>query len=64
MHACLPACCVQGELMVNLREARNLPVWGFPGQSNPFCRLVLGEQVGRGGEGRVAGRPFLPPHTG
>ena len=35
----------QGELTVTLREARNLPVWGFPGQSNPYCRLTLGEQA-------------------
>jgi hypothetical protein len=36
----------QGELDVVLREARNLPVWGFPGQSNPYARMLLGEQVG------------------
>lgn len=36
---------ITGELDVVLREARNLPVWGFPGQSNPYCRLILGEQV-------------------
>ena len=35
----------KGELSVNLREARTLPVWGFPGQSNPYCRLTLGEQT-------------------
>ncbi|EFJ51225.1 hypothetical protein VOLCADRAFT_88088 [Volvox carteri f. nagariensis] len=35
----------KGELGVTLREARNLPVWGFPGQSNPYVRLVLGEQA-------------------
>ncbi|KXZ50227.1 hypothetical protein GPECTOR_17g864 [Gonium pectorale] len=35
----------KGELSVALREARNLPVWGFPGQSNPYCRLVLGDQA-------------------
>ncbi|PNW86145.1 hypothetical protein CHLRE_02g074900v5 [Chlamydomonas reinhardtii] len=35
----------KGELSVTLREARNLPVWGFPGQSNPYCRLVLGDQA-------------------
>ncbi|KAL6760842.1 hypothetical protein V8C86DRAFT_1006047 [Haematococcus lacustris] len=34
-----------GELDVVLREARNLPVWGFPGQSNPYVRLLLGEQA-------------------
>lgn len=36
---------MQGELDVVLREARKLPVWGFPGQSNPYVRLLLGEQV-------------------
>ncbi|GLC46337.1 hypothetical protein PLESTM_001859400 [Pleodorina starrii] len=35
----------KGELSVTLQEARDLPVWGFPGQSNPYCRLVLGEQA-------------------
>lgn len=30
---------------VTLLEARHLPVWGFPWQSNPYCRLVLGEQT-------------------
>lgn len=45
VHVC--SCCAQGELSVTLREARNLPVWGFPGQSNPYCRLVLGDQVRR-----------------
>jgi hypothetical protein len=35
----------QGELTVLLREGRNLPVWGLPWQSNPWCRLVLGEQA-------------------
>ena len=28
-------------------EARNLAVWGFPWQSNPYCRLSLGSQVMR-----------------
>ncbi|DBA90515.1 TPA: hypothetical protein ACH3X1_003774 [Trebouxia sp. C0004] len=37
----------QGELQVNLMEARNLAVWGFPWQSNPYCRLSLGSQVVR-----------------
>ncbi|KAL0042532.1 hypothetical protein WJX79_002601 [Trebouxia sp. C0005] len=37
----------QGELQVNLMEARNLAVWGFPWQSNPYCRLSLGSQVMR-----------------
>lgn len=36
---------MQGELSVTLREARSLAVWGFPGQSNPYVRLVLGEQA-------------------
>ncbi len=45
----------KGELGVALREGRGLPVWGFPGQSNPYCRLVLGEQVG--GALRRAGAP-------
>lgn len=35
----------KGELTVSLRQARNLPVWGLRWQSNPFCRLTLGEQV-------------------
>lgn len=26
---------------VTLLEARNLPVWGFPWQSNPYCRLEV-----------------------
>ena len=34
-------------VQVNLKEARNLPVWGFPWQSNPYCRLKLGSQVVR-----------------
>ena len=37
----------QGELTVALHEARNLPVWGFYGQSNPYCRLTLGTQAVR-----------------
>ncbi|KAK9822688.1 hypothetical protein WJX81_000906 [Elliptochloris bilobata] len=36
-----------GELQVTLLEARNLPVWGFPWQSNPYCRLTLGGQAVR-----------------
>jgi hypothetical protein len=36
---------LQGELTVLLREGRNLPVWGLPWQSNPWVRLVLGQQV-------------------
>jgi len=28
-------------------EARNLPVWGFSWQSNPYCRLILGSQAER-----------------
>ena len=32
---------------VTLLEARNLPVWGFPWQSNPYCRLTLGSQAVR-----------------
>lgn len=34
-------------LQVTLLEARNLPVWGFPWQSNPYCRLILGAQAVR-----------------
>lgn len=30
---------------MTLREARNLPVGGLPWQSNPYCRLLLGNQV-------------------
>ncbi len=29
---------------MTLLEARNLPVWGFPWQSNPYCRLEVGDQ--------------------
>jgi len=29
---------------VTLLEARNLPVWGFPWQSNPYARVALGGQ--------------------
>ena len=36
-----------GELTINIREARDLPVWGFPWQSNPYVMLVLGEQAVR-----------------
>lgn len=32
---------------MNLIEARNLAVWGFPWQSNPYCRLSLGSQLMR-----------------
>ena len=32
-------------MQVTLLEARSLPVWGFPWQSNPWCRLVLGNQT-------------------
>ena len=35
----------RGELSVTLREARDLAVWGLPWQSNPYARLVLGEQA-------------------
>eukprot|EP00879_Flechtneria_rotunda_P007959 GHRR01008338.1.p1 GENE.GHRR01008338.1~~GHRR01008338.1.p1 ORF type:complete len:1287 (+),score=597.52 GHRR01008338.1:548-4408(+) len=35
----------RGELTVLLRGGRNLPVWGLPWQSNPWVRLVLGEQA-------------------
>ena len=31
---------------VSLKEGRNLPVWGLPWQSNPWCTLRLGGQVG------------------
>lgn len=34
-------------VQVNLMEARSLGVWGFPWQSNPYCRLSLGSQVMR-----------------
>ncbi|KAI7838615.1 hypothetical protein COHA_007622 [Chlorella ohadii] len=34
-----------GELSVTLHEARDLPVWGFPWQSNPYCRITLGAQA-------------------
>lgn len=38
---------VGNHAQVNLMEARNLAVWGFPWQSNPYCRLSLGSQVMR-----------------
>lgn len=28
-----------------LIEGRDLPVWGFPWQSNPYCRITLGKQA-------------------
>lgn len=34
----------KGELLVNIKEGRDLPVWGMPWQSNPYCRLTLGGQ--------------------
>ena len=37
----------QGELSVMLVEARDLPVWGFPWTSNPYCRVTLGSQAER-----------------
>jgi hypothetical protein len=36
---------VQGELAVTLMHGEKIPVWGFPWQSNPYCRLVLGTQA-------------------
>lgn len=36
---------MQGELTVTLKRGKNLPVWGFPWQSNPYCRLELGSQA-------------------
>ncbi len=33
-----------GTAQVTLLEARNLPVWGFPWQSNPYCRIEVGSQ--------------------
>ena len=30
---------------VTLHEARGLPVWGFPWQSNPYARITLGSQA-------------------
>lgn len=41
MQADMVACDGQ----VTLLEARHLPVWGFPWQSNPYCRLKLGAQT-------------------
>lgn len=37
--------CAQGELSITVVEGRNLPVWGFPWQSNPYCRIVIGTQA-------------------
>lgn len=37
----------QGELQVTLHEARDLPVWGLPWQSNPYVRMALGGQAVR-----------------
>eukprot|EP01025_Chloroclados_australasicus_P020589 TRINITY_DN2171_c0_g1_i1.p1 TRINITY_DN2171_c0_g1~~TRINITY_DN2171_c0_g1_i1.p1 ORF type:complete len:746 (+),score=143.81 TRINITY_DN2171_c0_g1_i1:185-2422(+) len=34
-----------GELKVTLKGGRNLPVWGLPWQTNPWCRLMLGSQA-------------------
>lgn len=36
---------MQGELTVTLKRGKSLPVWGFPWQSNPYCRLELGSQA-------------------
>jgi hypothetical protein len=36
---------LQGELAVTLVDGHDLPVWGFPWQSNPYCRLTLGTQA-------------------
>ena len=30
-----------------LMEGRDLPVWGFPWTSNPWCRVTLGTQAER-----------------
>ena len=30
-----------------LVEGRDLPVWGFPWTSNPWCRITLGSQAER-----------------
>lgn len=35
----------QGEVAITVVEGRDLPVWGFPWQSNPYCRIVLGSQA-------------------
>lgn len=35
----------RGELQVTLKGGKDLPVWGFPWQSNPYCRLALGDQA-------------------
>lgn len=43
----MPRTCLQGELSVMLVEARDLPVWGFPWTSNPYCRVALGSQAER-----------------
>ena len=48
---------MQGELTVTLVDAKNIPVWGFPWQSNPYCRLTLGTQaVDSKREGETGGR--------
>lgn len=36
---------MQGELTITIVEGRDLPVWGFPWQSNPYCRIVIGSQA-------------------
>ena len=36
---------LQGEVAITVVEARDLPVWGFPWQSNPYCRIVIGSQA-------------------
>lgn len=36
---------LQGEVAITVVEGRDLPVWGFPWQSNPYCRIVIGSQA-------------------
>ena len=44
---CCCCCCrrLPAPPQVTLHEARDLPVWGFPWQSNPYCRITLGSQA-------------------
>ena len=44
-------------LQVTLHEARDLPVWGFPWQSNPYCRMTLGSQAVQVRGSAAAARP-------
>jgi hypothetical protein len=46
---------------VTLHEARDLPVWGFPWQSNPYCRITLGNQAVQVGRPQLYACPSPGP---